>query len=388
MTFLVSTSQPTNAALGDEWFNPTTNQLYKLIPINGTTLNWIPYGAQANLVYVGGGGGGGTTTVTSNVLTYALVPSPGPYTLGYLLVAGGGAGATVLGGPNFSGGGGGAGGLIQGNSTVSPGQTITVSMGAGGAATNTPSIPTFGTTASNTTLSGGLSIIAYGGGMGMQNIGPPYAGGPTGTYFMMGGSGGGSFWDSAFPALTGLAFGSPAFGVAGPQGYPGGPHVPSNETGATGGGGAGGAGVAIDPANGSVGTAGGPGISSFLTPPTSIYAGGGNGGGGGGGVPVARAPGGGGFGGYGNVAPGNQAGGSGDAYTGGGGGGAAGYNNAPPTTLNIGGNGGSGVAKFAMPTPAYNAGVGYSGSNVAVSTPAQVPGMTVITFNSSGSLTT
>ena len=31
------------------------------------------------------------------------------YNLGYMLVAGGGAGATVIGGPNLSGGGGGAG---------------------------------------------------------------------------------------------------------------------------------------------------------------------------------------------------------------------------------------------------------------------------------------
>jgi hypothetical protein len=41
-----------------------------------------------------------------------------------------------------------------------------------------------------------------------------------------------------------------------------------------------------------------------------------------------------------------------------------------------------------MPTPAYNAGASYSGSNVNVSTPPAVPGMTVITFNSSGTLTT
>ena len=69
MAHTVSTSQPTNAALGDEWFNPTTNQLYKLVPVNGQTLNWIPYGAQANIVYVGTAG---ASVVGSSSLIYAL----------------------------------------------------------------------------------------------------------------------------------------------------------------------------------------------------------------------------------------------------------------------------------------------------------------------------
>jgi hypothetical protein len=104
-------------------------------------------------------------------------------------------------------------------------------------------------------------------------------------------------------------------------------------------------------------------------------------------VPVARAPGGGGFGGWGNIAPGNQAGGSGDAYTGGGGGGAAGQNNAPPTIVNLGGNGGSGVAKFAIPNAIYPT-TSRTGSNVIVTTPAQSPGNTVVSFYTSGTLTT
>jgi hypothetical protein len=313
------------------------------------------------------------------------------YNLGYMLVAGGGAGATVIGGPNLSGGGGGAGGLLQGNTSVVAGLTITVTVGAGGTATPAAPAQSFGPTAGNTTLTGGLDLKAYGGGMGMVNIGPPYPGGPTGTFYMAGGSGGGSSWDAGAgpPGTTGIAFGSPGAGVAGSQGYPGGIHTPDPSTanGATGGGGAGGAGVTINPITGSVGTAGGPGVSSVLTGPTIIYAGGGNGGGSGGGVPVARAPGGGGFGGFGNVAPGNQAGGSGDAFTGGGGGGAAGVNNAPPTVVNLGGNGGSGVAKFAIPNAIYPT-TARAGANVIVTNPPSAPGNTVVSFYSSGTLTT
>jgi len=36
----VSTTQPPNGIPGDEWFNPTTNVLRKLLYISGTTANW------------------------------------------------------------------------------------------------------------------------------------------------------------------------------------------------------------------------------------------------------------------------------------------------------------------------------------------------------------
>lgn len=38
MAFIVSTTQPTDVSLGDEWFNPTTNELKKLVALNGTTV--------------------------------------------------------------------------------------------------------------------------------------------------------------------------------------------------------------------------------------------------------------------------------------------------------------------------------------------------------------
>jgi hypothetical protein len=44
MAHLVSTSQPIfNVALGDEWYNPTTNKYYKYIAVNGTTPTWTDY---------------------------------------------------------------------------------------------------------------------------------------------------------------------------------------------------------------------------------------------------------------------------------------------------------------------------------------------------------
>jgi hypothetical protein len=40
MAHIVSTSQPPNGALGDEWFNPTTNKLYQLVALGGTNVSW------------------------------------------------------------------------------------------------------------------------------------------------------------------------------------------------------------------------------------------------------------------------------------------------------------------------------------------------------------
>jgi hypothetical protein len=40
MAHIVSTSQPPNGALGDEWFNPTTNKLFKLVALGGTNVSW------------------------------------------------------------------------------------------------------------------------------------------------------------------------------------------------------------------------------------------------------------------------------------------------------------------------------------------------------------
>lgn len=48
MAFIVSTTQPTDISLGDEWFNPTTNELKKLVALNGTTVDYKSiYGGNA-----------------------------------------------------------------------------------------------------------------------------------------------------------------------------------------------------------------------------------------------------------------------------------------------------------------------------------------------------
>lgn len=44
MALTVSTTQPTGGTLGDEWFNPSTNEFKKLIATNGTNVNWTGIG--------------------------------------------------------------------------------------------------------------------------------------------------------------------------------------------------------------------------------------------------------------------------------------------------------------------------------------------------------
>ena len=40
MAHIVSNTQPPNGALGDEWFNPTSNKIYKLVVYNGVSVGW------------------------------------------------------------------------------------------------------------------------------------------------------------------------------------------------------------------------------------------------------------------------------------------------------------------------------------------------------------
>jgi hypothetical protein len=43
MAHIVSTTQPLSGALGDEWFNPTTNKFFKLVAVGGTSVQWLDY---------------------------------------------------------------------------------------------------------------------------------------------------------------------------------------------------------------------------------------------------------------------------------------------------------------------------------------------------------
>ena len=65
---LVSASEPTASTLGDEWFNPTTNRLYKRVVNNGTTVGWREVPQGGSTLYIGAGLSGtsfnGSTDVT------------------------------------------------------------------------------------------------------------------------------------------------------------------------------------------------------------------------------------------------------------------------------------------------------------------------------------
>jgi hypothetical protein len=75
---IVSTTQPPTGNPGDEWYNPTTNYLYKLFVNSGTSVSWtqIP---STNVTGSGGGGTGATAinlstspTITGGVLELSL----------------------------------------------------------------------------------------------------------------------------------------------------------------------------------------------------------------------------------------------------------------------------------------------------------------------------
>jgi hypothetical protein len=256
-----------------------------------------------------------------------------PYSVSYLLVAGGGAGG------GYNGGGGGAGGYITGTATLTSGTTYSFTIGAGGAGTSSDAV---GGSGGNTT---GLSLTATGGGGG------GYRG--TNKNGASGGSGGGGCFQS----------GTGGSGTSG-QGNAGASNNGANGAG-SGGGGASAAGVQ----NTSNGGAGGAGTASSITG-SSVTRGGG---GGGGSDSSAAGAGGAGGGGAGSFTA--SAGTAGTANTGGGGGGGgnpSGY---------AGGNGGSGVVILSVPT------VSYSGTTTGSPTVTTSGSNTILTFNASGSYT-
>ena len=280
---------------------------------------------------------------------------PEPITLNYLVVAGGGGGA----GSNFyQGGGGGGGGFKSGSISANTGTVFTVTVGSGGAAG--PGYPANGYPGGQGTSSSligtGLSLTTPGGGGGTGSA-PGMFAGPNG------GSGGGGGNKGAGNNTGGsLATGSPGLGVAGTYGYPG------NPVNGPGLGGSGGAGAAGTP------TTAGAGAPWPFT--GASYAGGGGAQGilGAGGVLGAGAIGGGGAAGTPSIAAGF--GNPGTAFTGGGGGSGAA---AAPNGIADGGTGGAGVVILAVPTADYPGGYAPRASN-----PPAAPGMTVLTFTSSG----
>jgi hypothetical protein len=224
-------------------------------------------------------------------------PITGAYAVSYLLVAGGGGGSGV------GSGGGGAGGFLANVTSVQPGTSYPITVGAGG----NGSVVGAGTNGAN---SSAFSLTAIGGGRG----GESNAGSAGGS-----GGGGGSFNGGAGGA------GTSGQGNAGGAGNGG-----NNNFGGGGGGGAGQVGVN---GTGSGGGNGGNGLQSAINGTNTYYAGGG-----GGANDVGLTPSQGGAGG------GAPQGGSQNAVANTGGGG-AGYN----------GYGGSGVVIVSYPSASQRA---------------------------------
>jgi hypothetical protein len=256
-----TTSVQTNGQNGYAYLYYSLNNAVVLTRISGGALP-TPTTVNSSYCYSFIAVAGVTTTYTFTI-NYPVV-------MGYLCVAGGG------GGGGNGGGGGGGGGLLQGTTLVTAGTNITITVGAGGAASATGAV---GNSGINSSISGGITstITSIGGGGGGTNDG---SGGGAKT----GGSGGGGGSDNG-SALRLSCAGN--IGTQG-QGYPGGfgMHISGSLLGGGGGGGAGGCGSNLGPqdynSNSPVvsdGGTGGKGLTSWITgsPPVG-YAGGGGGG--------------------------------------------------------------------------------------------------------------
>jgi len=260
----------------------------------------------------------------------------------YLVVAGGAGGAR---------GGGGAGGLLQGIDPVPNGQTLLVTVGAGGAGTAVVGSPP-GVSGGNSVFG---NISATGGGGGG-------AGGYTG---IAGGSGGGvgSSGVAGTPPLGGQGTYNQGNVGGGLNGYIADPY-PSG-----GGGGAGTAGFSALAS--SISGNGGAGIASAISGTVTAYAGGG----GGGNYTGTGTVGTGGVGGGGSGSLGTN-GGNGTANTGGGGGGTS--------VSATGGTGGSGIVIVSYPDT-YAAAASTTGSpTVSTSGSGSIAGTTATHFYYAG----
>jgi hypothetical protein len=278
-----------------------------------------------------------------------------PYSIDFLVIAGGGGG-----GCGFYGGGAGAGGYRTSTQTISQGTVITVTVGDGG--TSPSNSESRGTNGSDSSISGsGLTTItsAGGGGGGSRSESGVSTSIRSGSN---GGSGGGA---SVTPA-TGGNGNTPS--VSPSQGNNGGSCTNPPDHFGSGGGGASAVGETGVLPSATTGR-GGAGTSSSITGSSITRAGGG---GGGNNASPARVGGTGG-GGTGGVTPSTPAT-AGTANTGSGGGGGGGSEQA-------GGTGGKGVVILSVPTGSYSSTttgsptVSTSGSN------------TIMVFNGSGSYT-
>ncbi len=279
-----------------------------------------------------------------------------PYSIDFLVVAGGGGGGTSA-SSSHAAGAGGAGGFRTSTQTVNVGTAITVTVGNGGAGGGNASQ---GNNGSDSSISGSslTTITSTGGGGGGRgyNSNSTYSGGNNGG---SGGGGGGS------PGSTSGGTGNT-------------PSTSPSQGNNGGGGSGGGGGASATGGNGDYGTgaAGGNGTASSITGSSVTYAGGGGGGGystTASGIICVGGTGGGGNGGNYNVV-----GDPGTVNTGGGGGGGGNWDSVQAT----GGDGGKGVVILSMPD------ANYSGTTTGSPTVATgVSGQTVLTFTGTGSYT-
>ena len=280
--------------------------------------------------------------------TFSLAPAP--YSIDFLVVAGGGGAGATNPGNAYAPGGGGAGGFRTSTQSVAISTAITVTVGDGGAVT---------TAGSNSSISGsGLTTItSAGGGDGAE------------SNSINGGSGGSGGGGSSSPG-DGIGGSGNTPSTSPSQGNNGGT---GTGAGNTGGGGGGGASAVGSNGSGGVGGNGGNGTASSITGSSVTYAGGGGGGAGYNNI-NGTTGGTGGTGGGGNgSASGNGT--NGTANTGGGGGAGAGGSS------RTSGSGGKGIVILSMPTS------NYTGTTTGSPTVTTSGSNTVLTFNGSGSYT-
>ena len=287
------------------------------------------------------------TSYTSTGSGTFSVPS-GLTAVNALVVAGGGAGGSANSATGTDGGGGGgAGGLIYRPAfPVTPGGSVSYTVGAGTSRPQTYGVATSDKQANLSVYNGQDSVFgtltAKGG--GAAGDGPA----PNGTA-LAGGSGGGagSGGGSSPSPNAGAATQPQQPGDSGTYGFgnPGGSNGYTSPYNGSGGGGAGAAGSPAGNGQGPVGGNGGIGKQYAISGSQVYYAGGGAGAGGGSGAGAAGSAGQGGGGtAHPSVDSAPLSGNPGSANRGGGGGGGAGLDTpSRPWTAGYGGNGGSGI---------------------------------------------
>ena len=218
----VSTTQPTNAQLGDEWFNSSTNILYKRIAISGTTVDWQqiysePDGLvnsilnQSSTPPVGGGALAKSTSVftTGTAQTYT---APANTTWVKVTVVGPGGNGGAANNQRATGGGG--GGVVIAGKDMVAGQTVTYTVGTASGTASTVSSGTFVLT----TLSAGSGTNGAGTAYAASTTAGGAGGVATGGDVNIAGGIGGASFGSAATVLTnfsGKGGDCPGFGTGG-----------------------------------------------------------------------------------------------------------------------------------------------------------------------------